>query len=72
MARVLEMSFATETGRSRTIRLADVNNMVTGGEVSACMDNIVTKNIFSGSSGELTAKVKAQIVTTSIDEISLN
>ena len=72
MAKVLEMSFATETGRSRTIRVADVKSTVTGSEIAACMDNIVARNIFTGSSGELTAKIKAQIVTTNTDEISLN
>ena len=72
MAKVLEMGFATETGRTRTIRVNDVKDGVTNSEVAACMDNIVTKNIFTGTAGELTGKIKAQIVTTSIDEISLS
>ena len=72
MAKVLEMSFSTEIGRAKTVRVVDVKDSVTNVEVSACMDNIVSKNIFSGSGGELTGKIKAQIVTTSTDEIELN
>ena len=72
MPKVLEMSFSTEIGRTRTIRVADVKDSVTGSEVAACMDGILEANIFAGVGGELTGKIKAQVVTTSIDELVLN
>lgn len=72
MAKVLEMNFQTETGRTKTIRVIDVRDDLTGSEVSACMDNIITKNIFTGTGGELTGKLKAQIVTTSTNDVVLS
>ncbi len=71
MAKVLEMTFSTELGRSRTIRVIDVKDSITGAEVTACMDNILAKNIFSGSGGELTGKARAQIITTSSSDLTL-
>lgn len=71
MARVLEMIFNTELGTSKTIRVADAKNPITGPEVSAVMDSIITANIFSGSGGELTGKIKAQIVVTTSVDLSL-
>ena len=40
-------------------------------DVAAAMDNIIAKNIFSGTGGELTGKVKAQVITTSTADVSL-
>lgn len=72
MARVLEMTFSTELGKSKTIRVIDAKDPLTAAEVSACMDNIIAKNIFTSSSGNLTGKVKAQIVTTTTAEVALS
>ncbi len=69
--RVLEMSFSTELGRTKVIRVYEAKTALTGAEVSACMDNIVAKNIFTGSGGNITGKVKAQVVTTSTADLTL-
>ena len=69
--RILEMTFSTELGKSKTIRVYNAAATLTGAEVAACMDNIIAKNIFSGISGELTGKVKAQVITTSSADLSL-
>jgi hypothetical protein len=71
MAKVLEMQFATELGRSQTIRVYEAKEDLTDAEVIAAMDNIITKNIFSGTGGALTGKLSAQIVTTTTQDISL-
>lgn len=71
MARVLEMTFSTELGRSKVIRVADAKDPLAAAEVSACMDNIIAKNIFTSSSGSLTGKVKAQVVTTTTADVAL-
>lgn len=71
MARVLEMTFSTELGTSKTLRLIDAKDPLTGAEVAACMDNIIAKNIFTSTGGNLTGKVKAQVVTTSSSDVAL-
>jgi hypothetical protein len=69
--RILEMTFSTELGRSKTIRVYEAKAALTGAEVATAMDNFIAKNIFSGSGGELTGKVKAQVITTTSADLSL-
>jgi len=69
--RILEMSFSTELGKTKTLRVYEAKAALTGAEVAACMDNIIAKNIFTGPGGELTGKVKAQVITTSSADLSL-
>jgi hypothetical protein len=71
MARVLEMIFSTELGSSKTIRVADAKDPLSGAEVTAAMDTIVAKNIFSGSGGALTGKIDARVLTTTSTDIAL-
>lgn len=72
MARVLEMVFSTELGSSKTMRVTDAKESLSGAEVSAAMDAIVAKNIFRGSGGNLTGRIRAQVLTTTKDEIVLS
>jgi len=69
--RILEMTFSTELGKSKTIRVYEAKAALTGAAVAACMDNIVAKNIFNASGGDLTGKVKAQVITTTSADLSL-
>lgn len=71
MSRVLEMTFNTELGTSKTLRVVDAKNPLDGTEVATAMDSIIAANIFSGSGGELTGKIKAQVVTTTSADVSL-
>lgn len=69
--RILEMDFSTELGRTKTLRVYDAKDPLTGAEVSACMDNIIAKNIFTGSGGDITGKAGAQIVVTTTTDLTL-
>lgn len=69
--RILEMDFSTELGRTKTIRVYEAKESLTGAEVSAVMDNIIAKNIFAGSGGNLTGKAGAQIVVTTTTDLTL-
>ena len=71
MAKILEMEFATELGKNHTIRVNDAKEDLTPAEVSAAMDNIITKNIFNGTGGALIGKLNANIITTTTQEINL-
>lgn len=71
MARVLEMTFNTELGNSKTMRVIDAKDPLSSAEVTAVMDAIIAKNIFSSTGGDLTGKIKAQIVTTTASEVAL-
>lgn len=69
--RTLEMDFSTELGRTHSMRVYDAREDVTGAEVAAAMDNIVSKNIFLSKYGDITGKVGATLVEKSSTEISL-
>lgn len=71
MSRVLEMVFTTELGTTKTMRVIDAKDPLAGAEVAAAMDTLIAKNIFSGSGGNLTGKVKAQVVTTTSAGVAL-
>lgn len=72
MARVLEMRFNNESGRSVTVRVPDVVDPFTGAEASLLMDNILTRNVFTSTGGELVAKASARIVVTDISDLELS
>lgn len=69
--RTLEMDFSTELNKTHRMRIYDARESVTSAEVNAAMDDIIAKNIFSGTGGELTGKIKAQLVSKETTDINL-
>jgi len=69
--RILEMTFSTELGKSKVIKVYEAKDPLTGAAVAACMDNIISKNIFTSTGGNLTGKVKAQVVITTSSDVTL-
>lgn len=67
MSATLQMIFSNTEGRNNTISVSDPDPAVTPANVEAVMDSIVTRNIFETSGGELTGKVRAQVVTRTVD-----
>lgn len=64
----LQMRFVTQAGTRATISLDNPKDTLTEAEVTAAMDQIIAKNIFNTTGGDLVAKDSAQIVdrTTNI------
>lgn len=71
MNKVLEMSFSTELGRTQKLRVYDAREDLTPVEINSAMDEIITRNIFSSSGGQLNGKVSARLVTTTVEEFDL-
>ncbi|HHV16781.1 MAG TPA: DUF2922 domain-containing protein [Gelria sp.] len=69
--RTLEMSFGTELNRTHNIRVYDVREDITASEISTAMDNIISKNIFGSTSGNLIDKIGAKVVTKDTEEFEL-
>jgi len=67
MSATLQMIFSNTEGRNNTISVADPNPELTSVEVEAVMDSIITKNVFITSGGDLVGKVRAQVVTRTVD-----
>ena len=71
VARTLEMDFNTELGRTQRIRINDAKDPLTGAQVAAAMDSIINKNIFTGTGGNLTAKIDARVIVTDSSGLDL-
>lgn len=67
MSATLQMIFSNAAGRNSTISVADPDPEITSAEVEAVMDSILTKNVFDTTGGDLAEKVRAQIVTRTVD-----
>ncbi|WP_069650377.1 DUF2922 domain-containing protein [Caloranaerobacter ferrireducens] len=67
----LEMVFKNQLDKKTTISIDNPRDDLTEAEVSAAMNEIILKNIFNSSGGDLVAIAGARIVTTDVQELNL-
>lgn len=70
MSETLQMIFSNQEGRSATVSLTDPAPGLTALEVEAVMDSVINRNIFETSGGDIERKVRAQIVSRTVDVLS--
>ena len=61
MVKTLEMVFRNESGKSVTLSLLEPKDNLTLTEVSTVMQDVISKNIFSTTSGDLVQVIEARI-----------
>lgn len=64
MVKTLEMEFRNETGKSVVLRMVEPKDAITLAEVTTVMEDIIAKNIFSTTSGDLVQVVEARILSS--------
>lgn len=69
MQRTLQMVFRNADGRNTTISVADPVDPLDAEQVDAVMQLVVDRNIFDTSGGEITGKVRAQVVSRQVETI---
>jgi len=69
MATRLRMSFLNALNNTTSMSLDDPKVDLTPAEVQTVMDDIIVKNIFNSSGGDLVAVKSADIVTTTVNEL---
>ncbi|WP_053954696.1 DUF2922 domain-containing protein [Inediibacterium massiliense] len=67
--RRLDMIFKTTEGKTAKISVDHAKENLTKEEIQKAMESIMSKNIFSVSSGELVGVHQAKIVTTEVEEM---
>lgn len=67
--KVLRMTFNNASGNAVTITLPEPMASLTAAQIEAVMDQIITKNIFLTSGGELISKRDVKIVDTTMDDL---
>lgn len=63
------MTFNNTSGNAVTITLQEPKASLTGAEIEAVMDQIITANIFLTSGGELTSKRDVKIIDTTTEDL---
>ncbi len=61
MAKTLEMVFRSEGGKEITLSIADPKENLTLAEVTTVMEDIIAKQVFESSTGDLSQIVEARI-----------
>lgn len=69
MTRTLQMVFLNEEGRNVTLSVPDARNDLQPAEVETVMTNILQRNIFITSGGEISGLNKAQIVSRDVETL---
>ena len=67
--KVLRMTFNNASGNAVTITLPEPQASLTAAQIETVMDQIITKNIFLSSGGELISKRDVKIVDTTTDDL---
>ena len=67
----LVMTFLNEEGSRASVTLPSIRDNITEAEVSAAMDVVISKNIFSTSGGDLKAKNSAQITERNVTDLDV-
>lgn len=71
MSKTLVMNFLNEGGSKTAIRVNNVKDGITEAEVSAAMDVIIAKNIFTSTGGDLKTKDSAELVDKTSTELTV-
>jgi hypothetical protein len=67
MAETLRMVFSNAAGRSVAINIPDPDPELVALDVETVMDSIISRNVFSTTGGDITAKVRAEVVSRTTD-----
>jgi len=71
MEYVLAMTFATELGGKSNFSVSGVKPDITPAQVNTLMDTIISKNIFSSSTGALVTKTAASVTQKEVTKIEM-
>ncbi|MBZ2174813.1 DUF2922 domain-containing protein [Schnuerera sp. xch1] len=67
----LEMEFLDTAGKKFRISLDEPRTDLTEAEVRTAMDDIITRNVFFSTSGDIAAVSGARFITTTIEELEI-
>lgn len=71
MSKSLIMNFLNEGGQKTSIRILNVKDGITDAEAKACMDAILTNNIFETKGGDLKSIDSAHILDDEITQLTV-
>ena len=69
MEQTLRLIFRNAEGRTVTMSLSSPKDTLASAEVDTAMDLIISANIFQTSGGNITEKVRAEIVSRQVETV---
>jgi hypothetical protein len=69
--KTLELDFASQLNKTHRMRVYHAKDDINSQDIAVVMDEIIARNIFSGSGGELTGKVGARMVIREVADFDL-
>lgn len=70
MQKTLRMVFRNQDDRLVAVNLPDPDDELTAQDVEDVMDEIITRNIFHTTGGDIQSKVRAEIVSRDVDVLT--
>ena len=70
MSETLQLIFSNVEGRNTTISVGDPDPEITALDVETVMDSVIARNVFNTSGGDINGKVRAQIVSRTVDTLA--
>ncbi len=67
----LEMEFKDAEGKKFSLSIDEPREDITEEEIRTAMDDIVAKNIFYTTGGDIVAPVGARVITTTVEELEI-
>lgn len=69
MTTTLQMIFRNEEGRSVTVSLVDPRDDLEADDVETVMNNILQRNIFHSSGGDISGLSRAQLISREVETL---
>ena len=70
MAETLRLVFRNAAARTVAINIPDPAPDLVALDVEAVMDSIITRNVFSTTGGDITSKVRSEVVARTVDVLA--
>lgn len=69
--KTLALTFRNQMGNTVSMTVDNIKDDITDAEVKTAMELIIDKNIFESTGGDLVSVASAQIVTRTVQELSV-
>jgi hypothetical protein len=70
MSETLRLVFRNAADRTVAINIPDPAPDLVALDVQAVMDSIITRNVFSTTGGDITSKVRSEVVSRTVDVLA--
>lgn len=67
--KTVRMTFTNQSGREVSLTIPNPKDTLVASDVTAAMDTIIAKNIFTSSGGDFVSKADAKIIDQNVEDL---